>query len=607
AMRTWHPYRRLLWHYRSRNGELIAFSNEKFYDGELIVFPGPRDNYPDFGVSYVNVEDGYYRGHMNVPEARRVAKDAINFMARHPDRSLGVVAMNKKQTELIQDEVNRILSRDHAAYNYISHWEDKEGGLQSFFVKNLENVQGDERDVIFISTTYGPDPDSKRVLQRFGPINSAVGHRRLNVLFTRAKEQVILYSSMNAHDIKVNEPNTSRGRQALRDYLEYAATKRLHGGEKSGEPDSDFERFVKDKLEARGYEVYCQVGVAGYFIDLAIKHPAHPHGYIMGVECDGATYHSAKSARDRDRLREEVLRNLGWEIYRIWSTDWFNDPNTQIARLEARLAELLRKRAVTTTDTQEFEQDVFESVGFSPQSVDGKQDSATADKISLEDSQQEGQDLDESSVVQGNVVEPGDLVKYLEIDKDGDYHYYQALISSSPSDPDSGILNIRTPLAQALLDSEEGEEVEVNLPKGRKSFYVERIEKANSTASRERSFEFHSDSFLSEESEAYVIKGKGVDGRALYVSKKRMKVLRGSIARGKTTNSCPESLCKSRQRLIQNKVLEKTDNGGYLFTKDKIFPSPSHAAGVIRGASVNGWTEWVHAESGETLGAVERR
>ena len=356
AMHCWHPYRRLLWHYRSRHGSLIAFSNEKFYDRELIVFPAPIKDNPEYGVRLERVEGRCRRGGTNTIEAQQVAEAAVEFMRREAQkpeeamRSLGVVAMNRSQTELILDEINRLLQRTPEAYGYTEAMDSRAGGLESFFVKNLENVQGDERDVIFISVTYGPDPDSGVVKQHFGPINTDLGWRRLNVLFTRAKQQIRVFSSMTAADVKVSDPNVKRGRRALHDYLEYAAHGRLHGGSASGAaPDNDFERFVKNRLEARGFDVDCQVGVAGYFLDLAVSHPAFPDGYICGVECDGATYHSAHSARDRDRLRQEVLENLGWNIFRVWSTDWFADPDTETDRMERHLRELLRQQAPVTT------------------------------------------------------------------------------------------------------------------------------------------------------------------------------------------------------------------------------------------------------------------
>jgi very-short-patch-repair endonuclease len=328
ALNTFRPARRLRWHYRSRHGSLIAFSNRRFYDDDLIVFPSPRELGGGFGVEYQRIV-GTYEGRSNVVEAQAVADAALAFMREHFDLSLGIVAINKTQAELIAHEIDRLVARDRAAADYVQYWE---GRLESFFVKNLETVQGDERDVIMISTVYGPDRNGV-VHQRFGPINGELGWRRLNVLFTRAKNRLILFSSMDPNDIRLG-PETRRGVREFRAYLEYAATGRLEVGDiSSREPDSDFEIWVRERLSDHGYEVVPQVGVAGYFIDLAVRHPRNPNGFLLGIECDGASYHRAKSVRDRDRLRQEVLERLGWQLYRVWSTDWFNDPARAFKKL----------------------------------------------------------------------------------------------------------------------------------------------------------------------------------------------------------------------------------------------------------------------------------
>ena len=204
----------------------------------------------------------------------------------------------------------------------------------------LENVQGDERDVIIISMTYGPDPVAGRTMQRFGPINSDVGWRRLNVLFTRAKNRMHIFSSMGSSDIIVSG-TSKKGVISLKRFLEYCETGHLNQPKFTGKPpDSDFEIAVIKAMEERGYECEPQLGVAGYFLDIAVKDPNNPGRFLMGIECDGATYHSAKSARDRDRLRQEVLEGLGWEIHRIWSTDWFKNPEAQLEPIFKRLEKL---------------------------------------------------------------------------------------------------------------------------------------------------------------------------------------------------------------------------------------------------------------------------
>lgn len=331
ALSVFRPARELRWHYRSRHESLIAFSNKHFYENNLVVFPSPTPRHLDYGVEYRNV-DGLYtpKASVNLPEARAVAEAAVEFMAKYPRRSLGIATINQAQREVLSEEMDRLFARDLRAESYRKQWEDT---LEPFFVKNLENVQGDDRDVIFISTVYGPEQAGGRVAQRFGPINSAVGHRRLNVLFTRAKEKVIVFSSMQAADV-IPTATSRDGVKILRSYLEYASSGRLESGIPSGrEPDSDFEVFVAERLRREGYEIAPQVGVAGYFIDMAIRDPRDHYNYLMGIECDGATYHSAKSARDRDRLRQEILEKLGWKVYRIWSTDWFSDAEHELTKL----------------------------------------------------------------------------------------------------------------------------------------------------------------------------------------------------------------------------------------------------------------------------------
>lgn len=217
------------------------------------------------------------------------------------------------------------------------------GTLGEFFINNLENVQGHERDVIVISTVYGRSAPDGPVFQRFGPINSKVGHRRLNVLFTRARELVVLISSMQSEDIKV-ESTSAPGVIALKSYLEYARSGRLDGGERTGRSaDSPFEEEVAYQLTLMGHGIEPQVGVAGYFIDMAVRHPTAQNHYVLGIECDGATYHSARCARDRDRLRQEILESLGWRLHRIWSTDWYRARDREIDRLKRIVADAIAR------------------------------------------------------------------------------------------------------------------------------------------------------------------------------------------------------------------------------------------------------------------------
>jgi very-short-patch-repair endonuclease len=337
ASAAYRPMRMLRWHYRSRHGELIAFSNQQFYDGKLVVFPSPLAKTPELGVKLVHVQDGVYQNRKNVTEARRLVDAALKHMRTRPDESLGVVALNTMQREVIENELEQRLKTDIHGQKYV---ERHLSSLEPLFVKNLENVQGDERDVIFISITYGPDANG-HVYQRFGPINGETGHRRLNVLFTRARKRVVVFSSMLAEHVQL-QPGSKPGVAALKGYLAFAQTGVLEQAKFTGrEPDSDFEVEVAEALRARGFDVVAQLGVAGYFLDLAVKHPRKPDAYLAAIECDGATYHSSLSARDRDRLRQSILEGLGWNVLRIWSTDWFKNRSAQVDRIVGRLDEIL--------------------------------------------------------------------------------------------------------------------------------------------------------------------------------------------------------------------------------------------------------------------------
>ena len=283
--------------------------------------------------------------------------------------TLGIVAINIEQRDAIREEFNRS-GRDEAIERYLNACNKgtSERGPEPFFIKNLENVQGDERDFIMISLTYGREVGQERVAQRFGPIARGQGHRRLNVLFTRARQRVVLFSSMGSDDVLLT-PTTKRGVRVLRDYLRYVESRRLEVGIPTGRDfDSDFERDVRSRLEARGFLVDPQVGVSGYRIDLGVRHPDHPTVYLAGVECDGAAFHSAKSARDRDRLRESVLRGKGWAIVRVWSTDWFANADLQTDRLVSELQRLasnpVQSKSPWTIASQET--DVPSVIAMSP-------------------------------------------------------------------------------------------------------------------------------------------------------------------------------------------------------------------------------------------------
>jgi len=330
--------RRLRWHYRSRHESLIAFSNKQFYDSNLILFPSPFQESEEFGIRFSRIENGRFNNRRNVEEAKVVVRAVAEQLINNPDESVGVVAMNSEQRDEIERQLDQLIKDEPRLQ---MPYERNQAAEDPLFIKNLENVQGDERDVIIISMTYGPDQIGGRVMQRFGPINSDVGWRRLNVLFTRSKKRMHILSSMGSGDI-IAAANSSRGVTSLKAFLDYCETGHLHQAMHTGKAaDSDFEIAVMQALAEYGYECEPQLGVAGYFLDLAVKDPGLPGRFLMAVECDGATYHSAKSTRDRDRLRQDILESLGWKVRRIWSTDWFKNPQAQLQPILADL-ELLR-------------------------------------------------------------------------------------------------------------------------------------------------------------------------------------------------------------------------------------------------------------------------
>ena len=337
------PQTMLRWHYRSRHESLITVSNREFYDHRLFVFPSPSAESDDLGLQFRFVENGVYdRGgsHANREEARVVAQAAIQHAREHPELSLGIGTFSVAQRDAVLDELEALWREHRDVAEFFAM-----DGEDAFFVKNLENIQGDERDVIFISIGYGPDRDGF-IAMNFGPVGAQGGERRLNVLITRARRRCVCFSSLRAADIDLDRAR-SRGAAVLRTFLEYAEHRRIDLGEPSErEPDSPFEEEVRRALEAGGWRTVPQVGVAGFFIDLAIVDPEQPGRYLMGIECDGANYHSARWSRDRDRLRQEVLESRGWTIYRIWSTDWFKDPESECRRVLAAIEKVRRARTL---------------------------------------------------------------------------------------------------------------------------------------------------------------------------------------------------------------------------------------------------------------------
>lgn len=466
AQTMFQPPRRLLWHYRSKHPSLIAYSNKEFYNGELHIFPSPVDPHPQMGVKLCSV-NGEYVGRTNPIEADQIVEASIRFMKSHPDKSMGIVALNAVQRDLIERKLDRALSADRRATKYVKSWENT---LEPLIIKNLETVQGDERDAIFISTVYGRSPGSdKAPAQRFGPIISSVGHRRLNVLFTRAKEAVYVYTSLRPEDI-LSDEKESWGKRVFREYLNYARSGILHAGDKTKqEPDSEFEIQVRDRLKARGYGCECQVGVAGYRIDLAVKHPrAHNH-YILGVECDGARYHTFKSARDRDRLRQDVLEGLGWIIHRIWSTDWFNDPEAQmnalvnrIRKLETQIEPILFKHNVSTNEALDEIETARANAVSLPEMAIGTDE---VEGGNLEETAQSDSNSLESDA---NTVQIGSRVKFAFTDELNMTVDVTIVTTKSRGNR----VNFNTAVGKALMGHKPGEEATVVLPDGNRIAHI---------------------------------------------------------------------------------------------------------------------------------------
>ncbi len=320
---------RLKWHYRSAQESLITFSNVSFYDGDLYTFPSVETDSYDTGLHFEFVEDGVYEGKgLNLVEARRVADAVVEHAKTKPEISLGVGTFNMRQQLAVLDELEQRRRLDPTLEPFFDRSKS-----EPFFVKNLENIQGDERDAIFLSVTYAKAHDG-RLRYNFGPLNGENGWRRLNVLTTRARRLMRVFSSIKGEDINP-VATTSQGAQLLRDFLTYAEHRRLDSPVLSAiaETESPFERDVLQELTGRGIRLVPQVGVSGYRIDLGVLDSEIEGRFVCGIECDGAAYHSSATARDRDRLRQQVLESRGWEIHRIWSTDWFKDRSGQIERL----------------------------------------------------------------------------------------------------------------------------------------------------------------------------------------------------------------------------------------------------------------------------------
>lgn len=333
------PQHDLNFHYRSRREDLIAFSNQKYYDNRLITFPAP--DAAKRGVSLVRPEGFYARGgaRHNQGEAKAIVAEIVRRLTHVDDNirklSIGVVTFNTEQQTLIEDLLDKARGEDPGmewAFN-------NENGVDPVFVKNLETVQGDERDVILFSVTYGPD-QSGHTTMNFGPLNRQGGERRLNVAMTRARAEMMVFSTLDPNQIDLSR-TSARAVADLKHFLEYAERGPAVLGAlptgSLGDFESPFEAAVARALRDKGWQAQPQIGVSKFRIDLGITHPDEPGRYLAGVECDGAMYHSSAVAKERDKVRQAVLERLGWTLFRVWSTSWWVNKPGELGDLHEQL------------------------------------------------------------------------------------------------------------------------------------------------------------------------------------------------------------------------------------------------------------------------------
>ena len=339
-------------HYRSRRESLIAFSNARYYDNSLVTFPAP--SVADEGLTLARPSEGFYaRGgaRHNEAEAKAVVQEVVDRLTHAEDvvrqQSISVVTFNAEQQTLIED----LLDRERRRAPEIEWAFSADETPEPVFVKNLETVQGDERDVILFSVTFGPDR-AGHVSLNFGPLNREGGERRLNVALTRAKSEMKVFSLLRPDQIDLGRTN-SRAVADIKDFLDYAergaSVLGIAAARSVGDADSPFEVAVTEALRRKGWRVEPQIGVSAFRIDLGVVHPDAPGRYLAGVECDGAAYHSSAVARERDKVRQQVLEGLGWTLFRIWSTDWWTNKSAALERVDGELRDCLERDRLATT------------------------------------------------------------------------------------------------------------------------------------------------------------------------------------------------------------------------------------------------------------------
>ncbi|WP_411846617.1 DUF3320 domain-containing protein [Roseibacillus persicicus] len=353
------PRQGLSWHYRSRHESLIAFSNLRYYEGKLITFPSAVTS--DRAVSWRRVEGVYAKGkgRTNSAEAKALVAEVVTRLTdlsfTRENKSLAVITLNSDQQRLVEDLLDQARRDNPAIEPFFG-----DDCTEPVVVKNLETVQGDERDLILLGIGFGPTEPGGSMSMNFGPLNREGGWRRLNVALSRAREEMMIFTSFDSSDIDLNR-TSARAVRDLKHFIEFAErgpeafAMAVEGS--VGGYESPFEEAVAAELINKGWEVVPQVGVSRFRIDLGIVHPDQRGNYLAGVECDGATYHSSATARDRDKVRQEVLSGLGWDLVRIWSTDWWYDKQNSLDKLHNQLSELLEQSREKSAEqeTQEGE------------------------------------------------------------------------------------------------------------------------------------------------------------------------------------------------------------------------------------------------------------
>ena len=370
------PSRYLTWHYRSKHESLIAFSNSQYYDGKLYTFPSVDDRQSK--VTYVPVDGVYDMGktRCNKAEAEAIVKEVIRRLS-DPElskRSIGIVSFSKVQQDLIEDTLEKELAKHHDLEAKAYEAEEP------IFIKNLENVQGDERDVILFSVGYGPDENGK-VSMNFGPLNNVGGERRLNVAVSRARYEMMIFSTLRPEQIDLNRSG-AKGVEGLKRFLEFAQTGRVavsSTNSKVGLEDmsSALVDAIANQIEAMGYRVDKQVGRSNFKVDIAVVNPKDEGTYLLGILCDGKTYYETKTERDREICQPNVLNMLNWNVMKVWSVDWFLNREVVVKRIKAKIEELLNPTPPAEKKTEEAK--VSQSIKASSNTAEVKKSSEVSD------------------------------------------------------------------------------------------------------------------------------------------------------------------------------------------------------------------------------------